>query len=76
MIFQDPMMTLNPVLTIGTQMTETILAHRNVTQDEAMDIALEKLKKVYIPSPEKRLPSIRTNVPAACASGLSWPSPF
>lgn len=56
MIFQDPMMTLNPVLTIGTQMTETLLAHNpDMTQKEAEAIALEKLKKVHIPSPEKRL---------------------
>ncbi len=55
MIFQDPMMTLNPVLTIGTQMTETILAHKNVSKAQAREIALENLRKVYIPSPEKRL---------------------
>ena len=55
MIFQDPMMTLNPVLTIGTQMIETVLAHRRVGKAEARALALEKLKKVYIPSPEKRL---------------------
>ena len=55
MIFQDPMMTLNPVLTIGTQMVETLLAHRSITRAEAEAIALEKLKKVQIPSPEKRL---------------------
>ncbi len=55
MIFQDPMMTLNPVLTIGTQMIETLKAHKNITTEEARKIALEKLKKVYIPSPEKRL---------------------
>ena len=55
MIFQDPMMTLNPVLTIGTQMVETLLAHRSITRAEAKAIALEKLKKVQIPSPEKRL---------------------
>jgi peptide/nickel transport system ATP-binding protein len=55
MIFQDPMMTLNPVLTIGTQMIETLLAHRNISRDEAAAIALEKLRKVQIPSPEKRL---------------------
>lgn len=55
MIFQDPMMTLNPVLTIGTQMKETILAHMDVSDKEAEEICLEKLKKVYIPSPEKRL---------------------
>jgi len=55
MIFQDPMMTLNPVLTIGTQMKETIHAHRNVSDKEAEAICLDKLRKVYIPSPEKRL---------------------
>ena len=45
MIFQDPMMTLNPVLTIATQMTETVLAHQDVSKTDALDIALEKLKK-------------------------------
>lgn len=55
MIFQDPMMTLNPVLTIGSQMRETLLAHRNISVAEADEICIEKLKKVYIPSPEKRL---------------------
>jgi peptide/nickel transport system ATP-binding protein len=55
MIFQDPMMTLNPVLTISTQMVETVLAHQDVSKSEAVDIALEKLRKVQIPSPEKRL---------------------
>ena len=55
MIFQDPMMTLNPVLTIGTQMVETLVAHRTISRAEAEAIALEKLKKVQIPSPAKRL---------------------
>jgi peptide/nickel transport system ATP-binding protein len=55
MIFQDPMMTLNPVLTIGTQMVETLQAHRKISKTEAVKIALEKLQKVHIPSPEKRL---------------------
>ncbi len=55
MIFQDPMMTLNPVLTIGTQMVETLLAHRNISRKEAEEIALDKIRKVAIPSPEKRL---------------------
>jgi len=55
MIFQDPMMTLNPVLTIGTQMIETLLAHRQINRRDAKKIALEKLRKVQIPSPEKRL---------------------
>jgi peptide/nickel transport system ATP-binding protein len=55
MIFQDPMMTLNPVLTVGTQMVETLLAHRDISRVDAETIALEKLRKVQIPSPEKRL---------------------
>jgi peptide/nickel transport system ATP-binding protein len=49
------MMTLNPVLTISTQMLETVQAHQNVGKSEAVKIALEKLRKVHIPSPEKRL---------------------
>lgn len=55
MIFQDPMMTLNPVLTIGTQLTETLLAHHAVSRNEAREKALATLRKVHIPSPERRL---------------------
>lgn len=66
MIFQDPMMTLNPVLTIRTQMIETVLAHRNVSKADAQDLSLEKLKKVYIPSPEKRL----SQYPHECSGGM------
>lgn len=66
MIFQDPMMTLNPVLTIATQMSETVLAHENVSKADALDIALEKLKKVHIPSPEKRL----QQYPHECSGGM------
>jgi len=66
MIFQDPMMTLNPVLTISTQMVETVLAHKNVSKAEAVDIALDKLKKVHIPSPEKRI----HQYPHECSGGM------
>ena len=55
MIFQDPMMTLNPVLTIGVQMIECLLAHRRMSKADAKRIALKKLQQVQIPSPEKRL---------------------
>jgi peptide/nickel transport system ATP-binding protein len=57
MIFQDPMMTLNPVLTIETQMVETLQAHRAISRDEARRVAVEKLREVRIPSPEARLDS-------------------
>ena len=66
MIFQDPMMTLNPVLTIRTQMVETVLAHENVGKAEAVDIAMDKLKKVHIPSPEKRI----HQYPHECSGGM------
>ncbi len=55
MIFQDPMMTLNPVLTIGTQMVEVLRTHKGLSRRDAEEIALDRLRKVYIPSPEKRL---------------------
>lgn len=55
MIFQDPMMTLNPVLTIGQQMVECLLAHRKISRKDARRIAVQKLKQVQIPSPETRI---------------------
>src|SRR5947199_6869585 len=55
MIFQDPMMTLNPVLRIDTQMIEAITAHRKVSADDARAMARTALAKVGIPSPEERL---------------------
>jgi peptide/nickel transport system ATP-binding protein len=56
MIFQDPMMTLNPVLRIDTQMIETIQAHdSSVGRDEARQRSRDALGQVGIPSPEERL---------------------
>src|SRR5438874_635426 len=55
MIFQDPMMTLNPVLRVDTQMIETIVAHRNVGADDARAMARSALAKVGIPSPDARM---------------------
>jgi len=55
MIFQDPMMTLNPVLRIDTQMIETVRAHEQVSQAEARARARDALGLVGIPSPEERL---------------------
>lgn len=56
-IFQDPMTSLDPVFKIGKQMTEMIMAHQNVTKDEAWKMAVEALNKVGIPEPEKRMNS-------------------
>jgi peptide/nickel transport system ATP-binding protein len=55
MIFQDPMMTLNPVLRIDRQMTEAILAHDNVGETAALARARDALDRVGIPSPDERL---------------------
>lgn len=55
MIFQDPMVTLNPVLTIGEQMVETLQAHRKISKRDAERISTVKLREVYIPAPEERL---------------------
>ena len=55
MIFQDPMMTLNPVLRIETQMVEAIVAHRKISADDARAQSAVALAKVGIPSPEERL---------------------
>jgi peptide/nickel transport system ATP-binding protein len=55
MIFQDPMMTLNPVLRIDTQMIETVLAHENVDKETARQRARDALGQVGIPAAEERL---------------------
>jgi peptide/nickel transport system ATP-binding protein len=55
MIFQDPMMTLNPVLSVETQMVETVLAHEKVTRQAARARAIDALGRVGIASPAERL---------------------
>ena len=55
MIFQDPMTFLNPVLKIETQLVEPLLNHTNMTRAQARERALELMRLVGIPSPEKRI---------------------
>ncbi|MGD9942801.1 MAG: ABC transporter ATP-binding protein [Burkholderiaceae bacterium] len=55
MIFQDPMTSLNPVLTIGEQMVEGIRSHRDISRRDAAEIAVDMLTRVRIPEPRKRL---------------------
>ncbi len=54
MIFQEPMTALNPVFTVGSQIAEVLTTHRHTTKKEAHDKAVELLRSVGIPSPEKR----------------------
>ncbi|MDD4208072.1 ABC transporter ATP-binding protein [Mesotoga sp.] len=55
MIFQEPMTALNPVFTIGFQIMEAILLHQDVDEKKAREMAIDMLKKVGIPEPEKRI---------------------
>jgi len=55
MIFQEPMTSLNPVLTIGMQLTEPMIAHLNMSEEDAMAKAVKLLGMVGISEPERRL---------------------
>ena len=54
MIFQEPMTSLNPLLTVGRQIGEAIALHQGLSPREAMDKAVEMLRRVSIPEPERR----------------------
>lgn len=55
MIFQEPMTSLNPVLTVGDQIMEAILLHQKLSKQDAKDKAVHMLRLVGIPSPERRV---------------------
>jgi len=54
MIFQEPMTSLNPAYTVGMQISESLIRHKNLDKDQARTRAIELLKLVRIPSPERR----------------------
>jgi peptide/nickel transport system ATP-binding protein len=66
MVFQNPLMTLNPVLRIDTQMVEAIRAHRLVGRGQARQECIQALEKVGIPSPRRRL----KNYPHQLSGGM------
>jgi oligopeptide/dipeptide ABC transporter ATP-binding protein len=55
MIFQEPMTSLNPVFTIGNQISEMFMLHKKLNKKESWELAIEALKAVQIPAPEKRV---------------------
>src|SRR5580704_5137517 len=55
MIFQEPMTSLNPLLTVGRQISEAIVLHQGLPPREAMDKAVDMLRRVSIPEPERRI---------------------
>lgn len=54
MIFQEPSTALNPILTVGEQILDTILAHKNITKDEAINLALKSMEMAQIPNVNER----------------------
>lgn len=67
MIFQDPMTSLNPVVTVGDQLIEAILRHTDVSRAEAHNRAVELLRRVRIPDAERRL----SDYPHQMSGGMS-----
>jgi len=55
MIFQEPMTSLNPVFTVGDQISEAVILHQGLSKRDALDKAVEMLRTVHIPEPERRV---------------------
>ena len=62
MIFQDPMTSLNPVLTVGEQLIETLLRHKSLNKKEILKKSVQLLGKVELPSPEEKLKNYVNNL--------------
>ena len=66
MIFQDPMTSLNPTMTVGKQIMESLKIHKHLDKKQAREEAIEMLRMVNIPSPEKRI----DNYPHEMSGGM------
>jgi oligopeptide/dipeptide ABC transporter ATP-binding protein len=66
MIFQEPMTSLHPIMTIGNQLSETLMLHRGLSASGAWDKAVEMLRLVRIPEPERRV----SNYPHQMSGGM------
>ena len=72
MVFQDPMLTLNPTIPVGKQITEAIIKNQKVSRDEAKKRAVEMLKLVGIPDAEQRYGLQPHFFPEECVSVVCW----
>ena len=75
MVFQDPMMTLNPVLRIDTQMVEAVRAHQDVDKKKALGIARKLSSASAFLRPNRACAPTRISSAAGCASAWRSPSP-
>lgn len=66
MVFQEPALALDPVYPVGRQIAETVMRHKGLGRAEAMEVALDMLRRVRIPSPERRL----RNYPHELSGGM------
>ena len=66
MIFQEPMTSLNPVFTVGKQIMESLIYHQKMSKEQARDRAIEMIKLVGIPTPEKCI----SNYPHQLSGGM------
>ena len=66
MIFQEPMTSLNPLYTVGKQISEALILHQGVSKRDAMDHAVEMLRRVSMPEPEARV----NNYPHQLSGGM------
>ena len=68
MVFQEPMTSLNPVLTLDRQLTETIQLHMGKSRDDARQDAIDLLAQVGIPDPERRIRQYPHQFSGVCVS--------
>lgn len=73
MVFQEPMVSINPAMTVGAQLREGLMLHEKLTAQAARERAVAMLRRVQIADPENCMASYPTRSRAACANASCWP---